>query len=171
MYCPLSASRRIPLRLLAAMVALAAAVPALARPGDPPSAVPAPTPGAPGQPGSESVSAPVKDSAEAAIQAALEAALAGNFAAYLAQIVPAERDGEEQRKQKERYEWKRFKAQAAWYLTARKPVTFQVVKREMLEDANQIKIFVKDQVHSERSPVPVQCVNEGGRWWIRTNSL
>lgn len=157
--------------LLALSLTVTSATPAFARPGDPPSSEPAPTPGAPGQPGTENVSAPAKDSAEAAIQAALEAALAGNFAAYLAQIVPSERDGEEQRKQKERYEWKRFKAQAAWYLTARKPVTFQIVKREMLEDANRVKLFVKDQVHPERSPVPVQCVNEGGRWWIRTNSL
>jgi hypothetical protein len=148
------------------VISLTATV-ALARPGDP---SPAPVPAPPGQPGVDTVQNPPPGTAEAAIAAILQAGLDGNFKAYLAEILPSEREVDEQVKQIEKYQWKRFKGNAGKYVSARKPVAFQVTKREPDGD-DKLKVFVKDQTQADRMPVPVQLRKQGARWWVYANSL
>ncbi|HZE96376.1 MAG TPA: hypothetical protein VE981_05090 [Planctomycetota bacterium] len=115
----------------------------------------------------------IKDAAagtpEATVAAALKAALAGDFEAYV-QLLPAEKRTDEQRASVERYEWARFKRQAAGYVKSKDPLTFVIVRREPKgEDA--VKLFIKDHKVEGRMPVPVQLKKDGNTWLIVANAL
>lgn len=118
----------------------------------------------------ETIAAPAAGTPEAAIGDLLRAGLKKNFADYLALLHPEERSTEEQRSQKERYEWKRFSQQAAWYAATREPLTFVIAKREP-QGETKLKVFLVDQKNKNRSPVPVMLVRADGRWHVWTNSL
>ena len=118
----------------------------------------------------ETIQAPAAGTPEAAIGDLLRAGLKKSFADYLAVVHPDERSTEEQRSQKERYEWKRFSQQAAWYAATLEPLTFVIAKREP-QGENKVKVFVVDQKNKGRSPVPVMLVRADGRWLVWTNSL
>lgn len=115
------------------------------------------------------VSAPAPGSPEAVVASALEAALAGDFAAYLKTVHPDERATPTQRSERERYEWKRFKNHAEWYVKTRTPLTFVLVSRD--GEGDNLRIFVRDQKNKDRMPVPVRLKRTGSGWGITTNSL
>ena len=133
---------------------------ALAAPASPPATAPK----------RETVKEPAAGTAEATIADALRAAFAGNLETYLELVHPDERTTKEQRSQRERYEWKRFSKQAAWYVVTKEPLTF-VVTRRVVESETKVKIFMQDQVHADRSPTPIVLEKVGGRWHIKMNSL
>jgi hypothetical protein len=141
-------------RILAVLSLVALAVPALAQP----------------KAAGETVKDPKPDAPEAPIATALKAALAGDFLAYLAAVHPDDTVTDEQRRQRERYEWKRFKVQAKWYLASEDPVSFVVVRRVPQGDT-QMRVFVKDLKNADRMPVPVSLRKDGDAWKIETNSL
>lgn len=108
--------------------------------------------------------------AEHAIIKAFEAAIAGDFEAYLAVVHSEHKETRDQRSQRERYEWKRFKKQHEWYLKSKKPITF-VITSVREEGNKQKRIFVKDQTHPKRMPVPVRLKKDGEAWKITVSSL
>ncbi len=116
------------------------------------------------------------DRATPALTAAFAAALAGDFDAYLEAIHPDERANKTQISGLKRYCWARFKRQAAWYLgTKDDPSSFEIEKHDAAGD-DKIRVFIKDQLHDKRMPVPVRLklVNSGaakGKWLITANSL
>ena len=108
--------------------------------------------------------------AEYAIIKAFEAAIAGDFDAYLTVVHSEHKETRDQRSQRERYEWKRFKKQHEWYLKSKKPVTF-VITSVREEGTKHKRIFVKDQTHPKRMPVPVRLKKDGDAWKITVSSL
>lgn len=118
----------------------------------------------------ETIKDPKPGTPEAAVAGALQAALAGDFALYLDVIHPEFKDTDEQKRQRERYEWKRFLPQARWYLVAEKPLTFVVTSRKADGD-RFVTLYIKDQKNKERMPVPVSLKKDGEVWKIRTSSL
>lgn len=121
-------------------------------------------------PAGETIRDPKPDTPEAPIAVALKAALAGDFTAYLVAVHPDDKATDEQRHQRERYEWKRFKTQAKRYLVSEDPVAFVVVRRVPQGD-ERTKVFLKDQMNPDRMPVPVSLRKDGEAWKIETNSL
>lgn len=118
------------------------------------------------------VTAPAAGTPEAVVAAALEAGLAGDFAAYLKLVHPEERATPTQRSDRERYEWKRFAKQAAWYVRQAKPMTFVVTRREVDEDGKEARLFIKDLTKKDRMPVPIRMRKDARQGWgITVSSL
>ncbi len=120
----------------------------------------------------ETITKPKAGSPEATLMEALRAGVAGNFNAYLATIHPEHKETPRQRKERKKYEWKRFSKQASWYVLKGKTFGFHIVNRRP-EGRNRIKIFIKDQRpdHADRMPVPVILKRAGAEWKIVTSSL
>ena len=118
----------------------------------------------------ETIKNPASDTPEGAVAAALAAGLAGDFNAYLATVHPEHKSTKSQIKQRRKYEWSRFTKQAAWYVSKRTPLTFQVTQRRP-EGKSLYRLFIKDQTHKDRMPVPVRLKKSGNAWKIVTNSL
>jgi hypothetical protein len=118
----------------------------------------------------ERISKPAATTPEATVVAALKAALAGDFEAYLVTVHPDHKATSKQIAQRKRYEWKRFAKQAAWYPVSRTPIVIVVTRRDP-QGESHYRIFVKDQTHKERMPVPVRLRKSGNAWKIVTNSL
>lgn len=114
---------------------------------------------------------PAQDQAEAVLLRVMQAAVDGKVAAYLAEVHPDRRETGDQRTLLERYEWKRFKTQASWYVVPNKdPITVDVVRRAP-QGENRVKLFIKDQKNTQRMPVPIEFTRKDGRWWVTANSL
>ncbi|MGM0574394.1 MAG: hypothetical protein ACQEXJ_01495 [Myxococcota bacterium] len=113
---------------------------------------------------------PADDTAEAVLKRAFRAALSDDFEAYLETVHPAKRQNAMQRDAIERYEWSRFREQASWYLTSEDPPEFEVARRTG-DGEERVRLFVKDQDHSDRMPVPVRFEKRRGHWYIVANSL
>lgn len=118
----------------------------------------------------ETITNPAGDTPEGVVAAALAAGLAGDFNAYLATVHPEHKTTKTQIKQRRKYEWSRFNKQAAWYVSQRTPLTFQVTQRRP-EGKTMYRLFIKDQTHKDRMPVPVRLKKSGNAWKIVTNSL
>ena len=119
----------------------------------------------------ETVKGPFKEgSPEWVIATALKAAVAGDFNAYLTVIHPEHKSTRDQKSQRERYEWKRFKKQHRWYIVKDKPMTFVITQRRE-EGTNYKRIFLRDQKNKGRMPVPLRLKKSGDRWYIVTSSL
>ncbi len=116
------------------------------------------------------VEAPPASTVEATLKAAFEAALAKDFKAYAATVHPDKKSSSNAVKAIERYEWPRFQKHAEWYLVAKKPVTFEILRRR---DAgpDQTRVFLKDQKNKDRMPIPVRLKRHQGVWMITANSL
>ena len=116
---------------------------------------------------------PAAGTPEEVVTKALEAALAGDFAAYVAMVHSEHKETARQRSQRERYEWTRFKRQAEWYVASRNPLAWELVRRAAEGEA-YLKMFVKDQKHPDRMPVPVRMKKDpkaGNAYRIVVNSL
>jgi len=121
------------------------------------------------------VSAPVlaaarTDPAEATVATAFRAALSNDFKAYLAVVHPSEKSSAQQTSQLEKYTFGRFVRQAAWYLTANDPDSFQIDRREEL-GGGKVKLFLKDIAHPSRASVPVTLEKSGDAFLLLSNSL
>ena len=119
---------------------------------------------------SEIVVGPSSTTPEGTVVAALKAGMAGDFNAYLTTVHPDHKKVKKQIAQRRRYEWNRFSKQAQWYVKARRPFTIEVTRRNP-EGKSHYRIFIKDQTHPDRMPVPVRLRKSGGAWKIITNSL
>ncbi|MFT5431992.1 MAG: hypothetical protein ACI9OJ_002690 [Myxococcota bacterium] len=109
-------------------------------------------------------------SPEAAIIGVFEAAIAGDFEAYLAQIHVDHRQSAEQRSQREKYEWKRFRKQHEWYLKSKKPVSFVIVRNR--EEGNEYKRYtLRDLTHPRRMGVPIRLKKGDAGWKVTVSSL
>lgn len=119
--------------------------------------------------------APVKDrpdpaQADAVLLRALQAGLDNAFEKYVAELAPDRCETQEQRSQLQRYEFKRFAAQAAWYVADPKKPAPQISQRQTPSD-KKLKLFVKDLRNKDAMPRPLELTWKDGRWWITANSL
>jgi hypothetical protein len=110
------------------------------------------------------------DEGEAVLLRALASALANDFEGYLRDVAPERCEQAEQKAQLQRYEFKRFSAQAAWYVADPKKPAVTIVRRDRIHDA-KVKLFVQDRVHKDAMPRPIELSRIGGRWYITANSL
>lgn len=118
----------------------------------------------------EVVSLPRATGAEATVAKALQAGLDGDFEAYLALVLPELREGNAKKNRIKKSEWRRFRGHAQWYLKERRPITFVVARRQ--QDANNyVRLYLQDQKHKDRAPVPVRLKKQGKTWYLVTNSL
>lgn len=124
----------------------------------PPAAAPAPTAAA-------DANAP-----DAVVLRALKAGIAGNFEAYLAEVLADRKDTAEQKSQLQRYEFKRFAAQAAWYVADPAKPAITVARRQASSET-KVKLFVTDLKNKEAMPRPIELTKKDGRWFISANSL
>jgi len=113
---------------------------------------------------------PVGATPETAIEALLQAGLDQSFDAYLAVLLPSERENPMQIAQRKSFDWKRFKDQATWYVDGNKAATFKIARKEP-QGADKLKIFLKDLKHPSRMPVPLHLVREKERWWVKSQAL
>ncbi len=115
---------------------------------------------------------PAADTAgpEAVVLRALAAGMAGKFDAYLAELHNDRKETAEQKSQLQRYEWKRFSGQAAWYIADPQKPTIQVARKQTLTPTKH-KLFVKDLKNKDAMPRPIELTQKDGRWWISANSL
>lgn len=113
---------------------------------------------------------PVGATPEATIETLLQAGLDQSFDAYLAVLLPSERENPQQIAQRKSFDWKRFKDQATWYVESNKAASFKITKREP-SGTDKLKIFLKDLKHPARMPVPLQLVKEKDRWWVKSQAL
>jgi len=120
----------------------------------------------------KTITKPKAGSPAATVMAALRAGVAGNFQAYLKTVHPEHKETPRQRKERKKYEWKRFSKQASWYVVKGKVFGFQIVRRQP-EGRNSIRLFIRDQRpdHASRMPVPVRLKRAGNEWKIVTSSL
>jgi hypothetical protein len=116
------------------------------------------------------VQRPEPDSMEATVQRLLQAGVDGDFRAYLAEIHPDKKESKDQQSSLQRYEWKRFSVQASWYLLAAKPLTFQVSRRVQVTPTKH-KLFLRDTVHADSMPRPVELTRHQDKWVVSSNSL
>lgn len=107
---------------------------------------------------------------EAVVLRALAAGVAGKFDAYLAELHLDRKETADQKSQLQRYEWKRFSGQAAWYIADPAKPTIQVARKQMLAPT-KIKLFIKDLKNKDSMPRPIELSQKDGRWWISANSL
>jgi len=117
-----------------------------------------------------SAKGPVGATPDAAIEALLQAGLDQSFDAYLAVLLPSERENPQQIAQRKSFDWKRFKDQATWYVESNKAATFKIAKKEP-QGTDKLKIFLKDLKHPARMPVPLQLVKDKERWWVKSQAL
>lgn len=118
------------------------------------------------------VSDPSPESPEAPIALALTAAMAGDFDLYLGAIHPEHKSSEDERTDRQMYEWKRFLAQHEWYLTGDRSGQPRFVVTSHRKDGPRVmRVFLRDQVHPERMPVPVRLKRHGNQWKIVVSSL
>ncbi|MBM4343788.1 MAG: hypothetical protein FJ100_10475 [Deltaproteobacteria bacterium] len=115
---------------------------------------------------------PAADTAgpEAVVLRALAAGMAGKFDAYLAELHPDRKETADQKSQLQRYEWKRFSGQAAWYVADPSKPTVQVARKQTLSPS-KVKLFIKDLKNKDSMPRPIELTQKDGRWWITANSL
>ena len=125
------------------------------------------------EPASErSVSDPSQESPEAPIALALTAAISGDFDLYLGAVHPEHKGSEDERTDRRNYEWKRFLAQHEWYLAGDRSGGPRFVVTSHRKDGPRVmRIFLRDQVHPERMPVPVRLKRHGSEWKIVVSSL
>lgn len=112
---------------------------------------------------------PAESTPEATLAKAFDAALRTDFEAYLATIHPFHKKDSEDREGIEKYSWRRFVDHASWYLDGGDPTSFEVVKQD--EQDGGRRLFLKDQHHDDRMPVPVRFAKQDGVWYITANSL
>ncbi len=101
---------------------------------------------------------------------ALQAGLDNSFDKYLAELAPDRCETPEQKSQLQRYEFKRFASQAAWYVADPKKPAPQITQRQSASD-KKVKLFVKDLRNKDAMPRPLELTWKDGRWWITANSL
>ena len=118
----------------------------------------------------EAANAAEADAPDPTVLRALQAGLAGSFDKYLAELLPDRCETPEQKSQLQRYEWKRFSTQSAWYVADPKQPTFTVVKRQA-QGEGKVKLFIKDLKNKDAMPRPIELVKKAGRWFISSNSL
>lgn len=116
------------------------------------------------------VTAPGNDTPEAPVALALSAALSGDFDRYLGAIHSEHRGTPQERDQRQQYEWSRFLEQFRWYLKSEDPLTFVVVSVRV-DAPDRRRVFLRDQIHADRMPVPVRVRRDGDVWRIVVNSL
>jgi len=121
-------------------------------------------------PPAESANAEDTASPDAVVLRALQAGLAGKFEKYLEELPADRKETAEQRSQLQRYEWKRFSGQAAWYVADPQKPSFTVARRQATGDS-RVKLFIKDLKNKESMPRPIELTRSAGRWWISANSL
>jgi hypothetical protein len=114
--------------------------------------------------------APDAAGADAVVLRALQAGLDNAFDKYLAEVAPDRCESQEQRSQLQRYEFKRFAAQASWYVSDAKKPAPQITQRQPQND-KKIKLFLKDIHNKDAMPRPIELSWKDGRWWITANSL
>lgn len=107
---------------------------------------------------------------EGTVNRAIAAAIAGNFDKYLAELHPDRKETAEQRSQLQRYEWKRFTAQAAWYVADPAKPVVTVARRQEVSNG-KIKLFLKDLKNKDAMPRPIELTLKDNRWLISSNSL
>ncbi len=107
---------------------------------------------------------------EAVVLRALAAGMAGKFESYLEELHADRKETGEQKSQLQRYEWKRFSGQAAWYVADPAKPTIQVARKQTVT-ATKIKLFIKDLKNKDAMPRPIELTQKEGRWWISANSL
>lgn len=118
------------------------------------------------------VSDPSPESPEAPIALALTAAIAGDFDLYLGAVHPEHKGSEDERTDRRIYEWKRFLAQHEWYLAGDRSGAPRFVVTSHRKDGPRVmRVFLRDQVHPERMPVPVRLKRHGKEWKIVVSSL
>ena len=110
------------------------------------------------------------DALQATVIRAIVAGLAGNFDKYLVELLPARCETAEQKSQLQRYEWKRFSGQAAWYVADPSKPTVTVVRKQAIS-ATKIKLFIKDLKNKDAMPRPIELSQKDGKWLISANSL
>ncbi|MBT9555218.1 MAG: hypothetical protein IV100_04270 [Myxococcales bacterium] len=126
----------------------------------------------PQQEGERTVSDPSPESPEAPIALALTAAMAGDFDLYLGAVHPEHKGSDDERTDRQIYEWKRFLAQYDWYLTGDRSGAPRFVVTSHRKDGPRVmRVFLRDQVHPERMPVPVRLKRHGKEWKIVVSSL
>ena len=110
------------------------------------------------------------DAPDAVVLRAISAGITNNFDAYLAELLPDRKDSPEQKSQLQRYEWKRFAGQAAWYVADTAKPAITIAKRQPASDT-KIKLFIKDLKNKDAMPRPIELTRKDGRWYISANSL
>lgn len=110
------------------------------------------------------------DETEAVLLRVLAAALANDFDKYLADVAPDRCEQPEQKAQLQRYEFKRFSAQAGWYVADPKKPAVRIVRRDVLSES-KVKLFIEDRVHKESMPRPIEFTKIADRWYVSANSL
>ena len=118
----------------------------------------------------EVVSNPAPTSEEAPIAEAFRAAQKGDFNAYLLVVHPERRGSPAMEAERKATEWKRFLNQFKWYLTATEPPTFVVTAKDS-DGPGLARVFLKDQTHPDRMPVPVRLMLDGTVWKVLVSSL
>ena len=113
---------------------------------------------------------PATGTPEATLVAAFEAAQAADFSKYLQVIHAEHKETARQRKEREKYEWSRFRKQYKWYLLSEQPISFAVTSRRE-EGKNTLRLFIRDQRTKDRMPVPVRMKRDGSGWKIIVSSL
>jgi len=118
----------------------------------------------------QTVTNPADGSPEAVLLSAFYAAKDGDYSKYLKAVHPDHKETARQRKERQKYEWTRFRTQYKWYLITADPISYAVVRRQ--EDGKDgLRLFIRDQRTKDRLPVPVRMKRYGARWGIVVSSL
>ncbi len=107
---------------------------------------------------------------DAVVVRAIVAGLANQFEGYLAEVLPDLKETAEQKSQMQRYVWKRFSGQAAWYVADPAKPTMTVARRQAISET-KVKLFIKDLKNKDAMPRPIELTKKDGRWFISSNSL